>query len=222
MKIGIVGAGQVGATAAYAMMMRGVGSESSSLIRTQIWRWLRRATSWTPPRLLRTLSGSGPGSWRIQGRACYRACRWSQPEAGRKPIGLAVANAEIFAKIVPAVLAAVADPIFLVATNPLDVMTQIVTVLAGRHGVAPERVIGSGTILDSARFCTALAAHLGVNPAYIDARVLGEHGDSQVLHWSGAVAGNLPVAEAARQMGRELTDRPQPHRRCGASAPPTP
>ena len=85
-------------------------------------------------------------------------------------------------------------------------MTQIVTVLAGRHGVAPERVIGSGTILDSARFRTLLAAHLGISPAYIDARVLGEHGDSAVLHWSGAVAGNLPVAEAARQMGRELTD----------------
>ena len=124
---------------------------------------------------------------------------------GESRLDLLSRNAEIFAEIVPAVLAAVADPIFLVATNPLDVMTQIVTVLAGRHGVAPERVIGSGTILDSARFCTALAAHLGVNPAYIDARVLGEHGDSQVLHWSGAVAGNLPVAEAARQMGRELT-----------------
>ena len=50
------------------------------------------------------------------------------------------------------------------------------------------------------------AAHLGISPTYIDARVLGEHGESAVLHWSGAVTGNLPVAEAARQMGRELTD----------------
>ena len=67
-------------------------------------------------------------------------------------------------------------------------------------------MIGSGTILDSARFRTLLAAHLGISPAYIDARVLGEHGDSEVLHWSGAVAGGIPVAEAARQMGRELTE----------------
>ena len=57
-----------------------------------------------------------------------------------------------------------------------------------------------------ARFRTLLAAHLGISPAYIDARVLGEHGDSGVLHWSGAVAGDLPVAEAARQMGRELAE----------------
>ena len=92
------------------------------------------------------------------------------------------------------------------ATNPVDVMTQIVTAIAGRGGVASERVIGSGTILDSARFRTLLAAHLGISPTYIDARVLGEHGDSEVLHWSGAAAGNLPVVEVARQMGRRLAE----------------
>ena len=67
-------------------------------------------------------------------------------------------------------------------------------------------MIGSGTILNSARFRTLLAAHLGISPTYIDARVLGEHGDSEVLHWSGAAAGNLPVVEVARQMGRRLAE----------------
>jgi L-lactate dehydrogenase len=103
-------------------------------------------------------------------------------------------------------LAAAPNPIFLVATNPVDVMTQVVTILAGRGGVPSERVIGSGTILDSARFRTLLAAHLGISPTYIDARVLGEHGDSEVLHWSGAAAGNLSVAEVASQMGQQPTD----------------
>jgi L-lactate dehydrogenase len=125
---------------------------------------------------------------------------------GESRLDLLSRNAEIFAEIVPAVLAAAPDPIFLVATNPVDVMTQIVAAIAGRGGIAPERVIGSGTILDSARFRTLLAAHLGISPTYIDARVLGEHGDSEVLHWSGAAAGNLSVAEVARQMGRQLTD----------------
>ena len=96
------------------------------------------------------------------------------------------------------------DTVLLVASNPVDIITQIVTVVAGRRGVPPERVIGSGTILDSARFRTLLAAHLGISPAYIDARVLGEHGDSAVLHWSGAMAGDLPVVNAAHQMGRDL------------------
>ncbi len=101
-------------------------------------------------------------------------------------------NAEIFAAIVPTVLAAAPNTIFLVATKPADVMTQIVTVLAARHGIA--------------RFRTLLAGHLGVSPAYIDARVLGEHGDSEVLHWSGAMVGVMSAADAARQMGRELAE----------------
>ena len=205
MKIGIVGAGQVGATTAYAMMMRGVGSEivlvdqNADLAVAQARDILDAATLADP---LRVRAGELA---KLEGARVVVLAAGVSQRPGESRLDLLSRNAKIFAEIVPEVLAAVADPIFLVATNPLDVMTQIVTVLAGRHGVAPERVIGSGTILDSARFCTALAAHLGINPAYIDARVLGEHGDSQVLHWSGAVAGNLSVAEAARQMGRELT-----------------
>ena len=171
----------------------------------QIWRWLRRATFWTPRTLADPLRVRAGELAKLEGARVVVLAAGVSQRPGESRLDLLSRNAKIFAEIVPEVLAAVADPIFLVATNPLDVMTQIVTVLAGRHGVAPERVIGSGTILNSARFCTALAAHLGINPAYIDARVLGEHGDSQVLHWSGAVAGNLSVAEAARQMGRELT-----------------
>ena len=206
MKIGIVGAGQVGATAAYAMMMRGVGSEivlvdrNADLAVAQARDILDGAALADP---LRVRAGEFAN---LDGARVVVLAAGANQRPGESRLDLLSRNAEIFAEIVPAVLAAVADPIFLVATNPLDVMTQIVTALAGRHGVAPQRVIGSGTILNSARFRTLLAAHLGINPAYIDARVLGEHGDSQVLHWSGAVAGNLPVTEAARQMGRELTD----------------
>jgi L-lactate dehydrogenase len=205
-KIGIVGAGQVGATAAYAMMMRRVGSEivlvdrKADLAVAQA-RDILDATPLADP--LRVRAGELAD---LDGARVVVLAAGANQRPGESRLDLLSRNAEIFAEIVPAVLAAVADPILLVATNPLDVMTQIVTVLAGRYGLAPERVIGSGTILDSARFRTLLAARLGINPAYIDARVLGEHGDSQVLHWSGAVAGNLPVAEAARQMGRELTD----------------
>ena len=206
MKIGIVGAGQVGATAAYAMMMRGVVSEivlvdrNADLAVAQA-RDILDATPLADP--LRVRAGSRPIST-ARGSLCLRPGPTRGP--GRVRLDLLSRNAEIIAEIVPAVLAAVTDPIFLVATNPLDVMTQIVTVLAGRNGVASERVIGSGTILDLGAIRMLLAAHLGISPTAIDARVLGEHGDSAVLHWLGAVTGNLPVAEAARQMGRELTD----------------
>jgi L-lactate dehydrogenase len=206
MKIGIVGAGQVGATAAYAMMMRGVVSEivlvdrNADLAVAQA-RDILDATPLADP--LRVRAGESAD---LHGARVVVLAAGANQRPGESRLDLLSRNAEIIAEIVPAVLAAVTDPIFLVATNPLDVMTQIVIVLANRNGVASERVIGSGTILDSARFRTLLASHLGISPTYIDARVLGEHGDSAVLHWSGAVTGNLPVAEAARQMGRELTD----------------
>jgi len=186
--------------------MRGVGSEivlvdrNVDLAVAQAQDILH-ATPWTYP--IRVSAGEAAD---LGGAGIVVLAAGASQRPGESRLDLLTRNAEIFAGIVPAVLAAAPDTIFLVASNPVDIITWIVTVLASRHGVAPERVIGSGTILDSARFRTLLAAHLGISPAYIDARVLGEHGDSGVLHWSGAVAGDLPVAEAARQMGRELTE----------------
>jgi len=206
MKIGIVGAGQVGATAAYAMAMRGVGSEIV-LVDRKVDLAVAQAndilhgTPWSYP--IRVRAGEAAD---LDGANIVVLAAGATQKPGESRLDLLTRNAQIFAEIVPAVMAAAPDTIFLVASNPVDIITWIATVLASRHGVAPERVIGSGTILDSARFRTLLAAHLGISPAYIDARVLGEHGDSGVLHWSGAVAGDLPVAEAARQMGRELVE----------------
>src|SRR5277367_3149011 len=174
MKIGVVGAGQVGATAAYAMMMRGVGSEivlvdlNADLAAAQA-RDILEGTPFAHPVRLRA-----GGAADLDGAQIVVLAAGASQRPGETRLDLLSRNAEIFA------------------------------VIANRYGVPPERVIGSGTMLDSARFRTLLAAHLGVSPAYIDARVLGEHGDSEVLHWSGAVAGNLPVADAARQVGCDL------------------
>ena len=206
MKIGVVGAGQVGSTAAYAMIMRGVGAEivlvdrKTDLAVAQAHDILD-ATPWAYP--VRVRAGEAAD---LDGAGIVVLAAGAAQKPGESRLDLLSHNAEIFAAIVPAVLAAAPNTIFLVASNPVDIITQIVTVLAARHGMPPQRVIGSGTILDSARFRTLLAAHLGISPAYIDARVLGEHGDSEVLHWSGAAAGDLSAAEAARQLGRELTE----------------
>jgi len=203
-KIGIVGAGQVGATAAYAMTMRGVGSQivlvdrKADLAVAQAHDILD-ATPFAYP--VRIRAGEAAD---LDAAGIVVLTAGASQKPGETRLDLLSRNTEIFAEIIPAVLAAAPDTILLVASNPVDIITQIVTVLAARHGVAPERVIGSGTMLDSARFRTLLAAHLGISPAYIDARVLGEHGDSEVLHWSGAMVGDLSVADAARQLGRGL------------------
>ncbi|MGA7330045.1 MAG: L-lactate dehydrogenase [Rhodomicrobium sp.] len=206
MKIGIVGAGQVGATATYAMTMGGAGPEIVLVDRIVDLAVAQAhdildATPFAYP--VRVSAGEMAD---LSGAGIVVLAAGASQKPGESRLDLLSRNAEIFAAIVPAVLAAAPDTIFLVASNPVDIITQIVTVLAARHGAAPERVVGSGTILDSARFRTLLAGHLGIGPEYIDARVLGEHGDSEVLHWSGAVAAGLPVADAARQMGRELSE----------------
>jgi malate/lactate dehydrogenase len=130
-KIGIVGVGQVGATAAYAMMMRGVGSEivlvdrNTDLAVAQARDILDAAALADP---LRVRAGELAS---LDGAHVVVLAAGANQRPGESRLDLLSRNAEIFAEIVPAVLAAVADPILLVATNPLDVMTQIVTVLAG-------------------------------------------------------------------------------------------
>ena len=103
----------------------------------------------------------------------------------------------------PRVLAAAPDAILVIATNPVDIMTWVATQISG---LPCTRVIGSGTILDTARFRSLLASHLCVAPQSIHAYVLGEHGDSEVLSWSSADAATMPV-EAVRRthVGRPLT-----------------
>ena len=109
----------------------------------------------------------------------------------------------MFRSVVGEVMKAAPDAILLIATNPVDIMTDIATRLSG---LPPRRVIGSGTILDTARFRSLLGRHLGISPQSVHAYVLGEHGDSEVLAWSNARAGSLPVRDFAAQVGAAITD----------------
>jgi L-lactate dehydrogenase len=204
MKIGVVGVGQVGATAAYAIMMQGGGSEivlvdwNADLAQAQAQDILH-ATPFASPVRVRAGEAS-----ELEGAGIVVLAAGANQKPGETRLDLLSRNAEIFATIVPSVLAAAPDAVFLVATNPVDIMTQVATALAAKHGVTAERVIGSGTILDTARFRALLAEFLGISPKSIHANVLGEHGDSEVLHWSGAVAGGLFVTDIACQLGRKL------------------
>jgi len=112
-------------------------------------------------------------------------------------------NALVFAEVIPQVLAAAPEAILLVATNPVDVMTHVAHRISG---LPVARVIGSGTILDTARFRALLGQHLGISPKSVHAYVLGEHGDSEVLCWTDATAGSIPVDECAEQLGRPLDE----------------
>jgi len=129
---------------------------------------------------------------------------------GQKPgetrLQLLKRNAEVFHEIVPAILKQAPEAILVVATNPVDVMTHLAAQFAAECGIPAGRVFGSGTTLDTARFRSLLASHCGVDPHHVHAHVIGEHGDSEVLTWSLATIGGMPLEDFARLQGIELDD----------------
>jgi L-lactate dehydrogenase len=202
MKIGIIGAGNVGSTAAYALVLHGIGSEivlvdlNEKLAVAQV-QDIVHATPFANPIQLR--AGSYPD---LKGAAVVVLTAGVSQKPGETRLELLDRNAAVFKAIIPPILEAEPNAILLVATNPVDVMTQVASRIAG---IGRQRVFGTGTILDTARFRALLGAHLGISPKSVHAFVLGEHGDSEVLVWSSAMAGNMPIATFAAQSRAALT-----------------
>ena len=92
-------------------------------------------------------------------------------------------NVRIFKSIIPELAQRDYQGILLVVSNPVDILTHVALKLSG---MPENRVIGSGTVLDTARFKYILGEHLGVDPRNVHARIIGEHGDSEIAVWSTA------------------------------------
>ena len=201
MKIGIVGAGMVGSAAAYAMVMRGVGSEivlvdyNAALAEAQA----RDILHATPFAYASRVTAGGYEDLAGAGVVVVSAGVGQKP--GESRLSLLGRNVEVFSQVIPAVLKAAPGAILVVASNPVDVMTAVTARLSG---LPARRVIGTGTILDTARFRSLLADHVGVSPKSVHALVVGEHGDSEVLCWSTARCGGIPVEILAAQMRSPL------------------
>ena len=195
MKIGIVGTGNVGSTAAYALLMQGIGREIV-LVDLDKERAAAEAAD-----LLHAVPFAHALKIRSGDYADLHGCRVVIITAGvgQRPgetrLQLLERNAAVFRQVVPNILDYAPDTILLVATNPVDVMTHLTAIYAEECGVPSHRVLGSGTTLDTARFRALLGEYLGVDAAHIHGYVIGEHGDSEVLTWSLTTVGNLPLAE---------------------------
>jgi L-lactate dehydrogenase len=205
-KIGIVGCGFVGSTAAYAMVMRGVGREIvlvdiNSARAAAEADDIRHAVPFAHP------VNVSPGDYAsLAGCQVVVLTAGVNQRPGETRLQLLERNVAIFGQIVPNVLAYAPDALLVVATNPVDVMTHFTARLAANEGIATERVLGSGTTLDTARFRTLLSGWLGVDAQHIHAYVIGEHGDSEVLTWSQVTVGGVPLEEFCRQREFVLDD----------------
>ena len=111
---------------------------------------------------------------------------------GESRLDLLKRNTQVFRSIIEPVTASGFNGIFLVAANPVDIMTRITYALSGFN---PRRVLGSGTALDTARLRYLLGEYLHVDPRNIHAYVMGEHGDSEFVPWSQALLATKPILE---------------------------
>lgn len=195
MKTGIVGSGFVGATAAYALVMRGVGRRLVLVDQNRA-----RADSEADD-ILHAVPFAHPLEVMAGDYADLAGCKVVIVSAGvgQKPgetrLQLLERNAQVFKQVIPNILQNAPDAILLIATNPVDVMTHLAARFAADFGVASTRVIGSGTTLDTARLRSLIGRHLNVDSQHIHAYVLGEHGDSEVIPWSLVTVGGIPLAE---------------------------
>jgi L-lactate dehydrogenase len=202
MKVGIIGCGFVGSSAAYAMTLEGSAGEivlidlNAKLAQAQAEDILHATPFSNPVRVT-----SGDYSDLANAKVVILACGVGQ-RPGETRLDLLGRNVKVFQAVTPNVLKYAPDAVLLVASNPVDVITEIVTRLSG---LPSSRVIGSGTILDTARFRALLGEYLGVASQSVHAYVLGEHGDSEVLIWSSAQVGGVPLMEFAEQIGKPFT-----------------
>ncbi len=180
-KVGVVGTGMVGTSFAYALMQRSLANELV-LIDVDHARAegeamdLNHGLPFVRP--MRIYAGSYDD---LSGADLIVIAAGANQRPGETRLDLLSRNAAIFRDIVPRILAVNDDGVIVVATNPVDILTTIGAQLAGP---AAHRVIGSGTILDTARFRYLLGQHYGVDPRSVHAYIVGEHGDSELALWS--------------------------------------
>lgn len=205
MKVSIIGIGSVGSAVATAVQNTGLASEMVLLDRDAA---RARAAA-------EDLGHAAAFCWDVNIRAAsgYRDIRGSDiviiaAGANQKPgetrMDLLNKNAAVINDIVPRIMPNVDSQTvkIIVVTNPLDVMVMLTSRLSK---LPVGRVIGTGTMLDSARLRTILARGLGASTQSINAYVLGEHGDSSVINWASATVGAIGLDDFCRQTKISLT-----------------
>lgn len=189
-KVGLIGVGMVGASFAYALMQRGLATElvlidqDSARAEGEAMD-LNHGLPFVRP--MRIRAGDYPD---LADADVVVICAGANQRPGETRLDLLQKNAAVFRNIVPQVNEVNPNAIIVIATNPVDILTYISAEIVGLES---GRVVGSGTILDTARFRYLLGTHYGVDSRSVHAYIVGEHGDSELALWSLANIGGVPL-----------------------------
>lgn len=200
-KVALVGTGMVGMSYAYSMLNQGVCDE---LVLIDINRKRAEGEAMDLNHGL-AFSGSHMKIYAGEYKDCTDAdivviCAGVAQKPGETRLDLLKRNASVFRSIIQPVTESGFNGLFLVATNPVDIMTRITYEISGFN---PKRVIGSGTTLDTARLRYLLGESLRVDPRNVHAYVIGEHGDSEFVPWSQAMIATKPIMSLCGTGGEE-------------------
>lgn len=193
-KVVVIGTGLVGTSYAYALLNQGVVNEIVLIDLDQAKadgeaRDLNHGMAFGNPMRIKA------GDY----EECHNAdlvviTAGANQKTGETRLDLVAKNAKIFKGIIRKVMDVDFQGIFLVATNPVDILSHLTKEISG---LPKERVIGSGTILDTARFRYLLGEHFKVDPRNVQAYIIGEHGDSELPVWSHVQIGGVPLEQYA-------------------------
>ncbi len=203
-KVAIVGAGSVGATLAYATLIRGVAHDvvlydmATAKVEAEVLD-LRHGLQFCPP-----ADVDGSDDVAICANADVIAITaGAKQRPGQTRLELAGVNVDICRALIPKLLDVAPDAVIVMVSNPVDVLTYAALKFSG---LPKNRVLGSGTVLDSARLRQVIAREVGVASQSVHAFIAGEHGDSEFPLWSTASIGTVPVLEFAGPNGTKLDD----------------
>ena len=191
-KVTIIGSGSVGSTIAYTMAVQGTASEIVMIdINTEKALGealdIRQGTPFLAP--CNIYAGSYEDA---QDSDIVILTSGLARKPGQTRLDLAQANVNITKQIIPQIIKYAPNAIYVIVANPVDILTyQFIKT----SGIPENRIIGSGTILDTARLRARLAEYYKINQKNVHAYVFGEHGDSSFVPWSLANISNIPVAK---------------------------
>ena len=198
-KVILIGTGMVGMSYAYALLNQNACDE---LVLLDIDRQRAEGEAMDLNHGL-AFSGSHMKIYAGDYRDCANAdivviCAGVAQKPGESRLDLLQRNTRVFQSIIDPVTESGFNGIFLVATNPVDIMTRVTCALSGFN---PRRVLGTGTALDTARLRYLLGEYFSVDPRNIHAYVMGEHGDREFVPWSQAMLATKPILSICEESG---------------------